>query len=615
MKIRLANKKNRPAGYILMLVLILCAVSLLIVTGDVYRTSTVAKLNLRSNQLSVLDNAAEAATEKVYAIMAHDFAAYGPGLVSNNVASYRTNYPSASDNPYWANFNFSDAQGNANSTYVAFVTNYTGPLPTQYSNDFATTSPVYRIISNVTQSNSTENVVGTAQEDILLALLPITTYAIFYNGELEFSDCATMTIAGRTHSNSDICTGAGSGATCTFNGPVTTSSVIWSPNRGGLSYSLNQGTTYNGGKTTNLPTVQISIPMTNTHAIIDIPPAGELPTSIIGQEREYNLAQVVLVITNSATTTNVAMTLQLSYNGNVPGNDPTKTYLLVTNTSDTNLWTNAVIQLPFLSLTNTFYDQRQGQTDVVAQIDVGRYASWVTTNAVLLGKINPLNQSYPTILYVADERSIAGKMSVVRLVNAQKLPYNDDIGWTVATPNPLYVQGSYNTTLDGTHYSLGLGATTNGYTVPAALICDALTLLSSNWSDALSYGPVTGRNSPSALTLNAAIITGNIPSTGTSATTFSGGVHNLTRFLEIWTGVTVTYNTSIVCLYQSQTANAQFLMPYNAVSNPNGYYNPPTRNWGFDPTFYDPDKQPPGVPCAEIPIRFNWTLPSPGTVQ
>jgi hypothetical protein len=169
---------------------------------------------------------------------------------------------------------------------------------------------------------------------------------------------------------------------------------------------------------------------------------------------------------------------------------------------------------------------------------------------------------------VADERSIAGKMSVVRLVNAQKLPYNDDIGWTVATPNPLYVQGSYNTTLDGTHYSLGLGATTNGYTVPAALICDALTLLSSNWSDALSYGPVTGRNSPSALTLNAAIITGNIPSTGTSATTFSGGVHNLTRFLEIWTGVTVTYNTSIVCLYQSQTANAQFLMPYNAVSTP-----------------------------------------------
>lgn len=612
MKITLAKTTGRQPGYILLLVLILTAVSLLIVAGDMYRTTTVSQLNLRSNQLNVLDNAAEAATEKVYALMSHDFAAYGPGLVSNNLALYQTNYPNINDNPYWTNFSFSDGQGNLNHTYVAFESNYTGPMPTQYSNDYVTISPIYRIISNVTMPHSTVNVVGTAQEDLLLSLLPITTYAIFYNGELEFSDCATMTVAGRTHSNSDICTGTP--ASLTFNGPVTTSSVIWSPERGGITYSpVNENTTYNAGKTTNVTSVELSIPMTNTHAIINIPPSTELPTSILGQEREYNLAQVVIVVTNSSSTTNVSVMFQISRNGNIPGADSVKAYYDITNATPTNLvslvgLTN--IQLPFLTLTNTMYDQRQGQQVVLSQIDVGIYAKWVTTNLQLTDYITPPpnGENYPTILYIADERNVSGKMSAVRLVDCQQLPYNDDLGFTVATPNPLYVKSDYNTTTNGINFSLGLGATTNGYTVPAALIADAITLLSSNWSDALSSDSLSLRNNPAPLTLNAAIITGNIPSTGTSATTFSGGVHNLTRFLENWSNVTITYNTSIVCLYQSDVATAQFQMPGT-------YYYAPTRNWGFDPTFYDPNKQPPGVPCAMVPIRFNWALPPPTSTQ
>ena len=419
-------KQRRPAGYILILVLVLTAISLLIVVGDIYRTSTVANLNMRSNQLSILNNAAEAATEKVYAIMARDFAAYGPGQVSTSIANYRTNYPNRSDNTYWTNFNFVNPSTGTAGTYVAFVTNYTGPMPSQYSNSYAFTSPIYRIISNVTMPSSSANVVGTAEEDVMLAEVPITTYAIFYNSELEFSDCATMTVNGRVHCNSDICTGAGSGATCTFNGALTTSSVIWSPQRGGITYSLNQGTHFNGGKATNVDSVQISIPMTNTHAIIDIPPSGESATSVLGQEREYNLAQVVILVTNSSTITNVVVTLQTSYNQSVPGADPAKVTYVITNASNpTNLISETnTIHLPFLSLTNSFYDQRQDQTNVVTQIDVGAYAAWCKTNSTLLGKVNPANGDYPTILYVADQRNVTNKMSVVRLVNAQKLPAN-----------------------------------------------------------------------------------------------------------------------------------------------------------------------------------------------
>lgn len=621
MKIKLTPKRP-TSGYILLLVMVMCAVALLILVGVMNRTSTVANLNMRSNQLILCQNMAEAATEKVYAKMAFDFQAYGPGQVSNNIASYRTLVPDTNDSSYFANFSFSDTT-NAGHTYVSFLTNYTGPLPTQYSNTFATTSPIYRIVSNVTMPNTFANaIVGTAQEDVLLALVPITTYAIFYNGELEFSDCAPMTIAGRTHSNADICTGTPS--SLAFNGIVTCCSVIQSPTRGGVSYSpFNENTTYNSGFATNVTSVQIAIPMTNTISIIQIPPAAESPTSTQGMEREYNQAQVVLIVTNSPYGTNPAvyLTLQAANNGNLPGSDNAKVLYSLTNVTTAFLMTNKSvagsvtnIALPFLSLTNTFYDQRENKTNLVTQIDVGAYANWALTNPCVTAKISSGSSLYPTILYVADRRNVTSKqLDVVRLVNAQKLPYNNDLGFSVATQNPLYVWGDYNTTIDGTHFALTVGSTTNGYTVPAALISDALTILSASWSDSASYG-----TSPTAvnsnLVLNAAIITGNIPSTGTTATTFSGGVHNLTRYLEDWTGNTTTYNTSIVCLFSSQMATNQFLMPYDVHSNPSGYYVPPTRNWGFDPTYYDPDKQPPGVPCALIPIRFNWTVPPPNNV-
>ena len=53
-------------------------------------------------------------------------------------------------------------------------------------------------------------------------------------------------------------------------------------------------------------------------------------------------------------------------------------------------------------------------------------------------------------------------------------------------------------------------------------------------------------------------------------------------------------------------------MATNQFQMPGAYYKPPYRNWGFDTTYYSPNKQPPGVPCALVPIRFNWFKPPPG---
>ena len=618
MKINPSSSRRPHQGFILLLVIVLAGISLIILAGVMNRTSTVTLLNMRSTQLNQLDAAAEAAVEKVYSRMAVDFQ-YGPGQVTNQFAAgnYFTLVPSGSDNSYWTNYIFSDpVNGTAGRVYVGFVTNYTGSLPTQYTNQYAYNSPIYRIACNVVNTNTlTPGVVGTAQEDILLALVPITTYAIFYNGQLEFSDCATMVVNGRVHSNTNICVGAGSSDTLTFNGKVTAVSTVSAPKRGGVSYWTENdpsswSTTFNPPFVTNNPVINIAISMTNTHSIIDIPPSGETVMSQQGQIRLYNQAQMVLMVTNSPLggSPQVTLRLQTAYNGNLPGADGSPSTYVMTNATETYLDTNTVVPLPWLSLTNTFADQRQNVTnELITQIDVQQLVSWINTNNRAIGKFPATNGFYPTIMYVADQRNLStNKQSAVRLVNASKLPYNNGLGFTFASQNPVYVWGNYNTTVNSNTYATGLGSTTNGASVPAAIISDALTILSPSWSDALSTGAYTGRNA-SNMSFNAAIVTGNIPSTGTNASTFSGGVHNLPRLLENWTGDTLTLNTSIVVLYASKIATNQFQMP-------GVYYKPPTRNWGFDTTYYNPNKQPPGVPCALVPIRFNWNKPPPGTV-
>ena len=637
---------KQTRGFIIITVLILSAASLLILMGILSYTTTTANLNMRSNEYSLCQNAAEAATEKVYAKMAYDFVnAGGVFTVSNNVANgtYQALVPTAADNSYFTNFNFyNPTSTTAGQIYVGFLTNYAGPLPSQYTNSFAATnSMIYRIVANATMPSSyASQVIGTAQEDVLFALVPINTYAIFYNGELEFSDCATMNITGRTHSNADICTGSSSDLN--FSALVTACTSITSPQRGGVTptWSLNEHVTYGGGSQTDAVSVHISIPMVNTHTIIEIP-TNQSPAEVAtlqGQQAEYNQAQVVLIVTNSpsaacGTNPMVQVILQIGSNGSLPGADTAPHIFYETNMSPSMLLTNYnttayqslnyytnFIRLPFLSLTNTFCDQRNTNSYYqpnmyVTQIDVGAYANWLLTNTAVTAKL-PVGTAL--ILYVADQRNIGtNMMAVVRLVNATQLPYNNNIGWTVATQNPLYVEGNYNVTtnssMTGLTLATAVGSTTNGNTVPAALLSDALTVLSANWNDANSTKDYTQRV-PQNTTINAAIVTGNVPSTGTTATTFSGGVHNLTRLLEKWSPIsgsgttyTLTYNTSIVCLFSSQMATNQFQMP-------GSYYSAPNRNWGFDPTFYNPAREPPGIPEALVPIRFNWLQPPPGSI-
>jgi hypothetical protein len=631
MKISLSHAQPQRGGFALILVLILLGISLAIVASDLQRTQSVAIVNQRNNEFSIDCNAAESAVEKVFARMAYDYQSYGVAYVvsATTAGSYQTNIPNATDDAYWSQFSFSDANGNTNKICVFQVGTYGGPLPSAYTGLYCTTnSPIYEIVSNAQLTQSTTGVIGTCQEYVLLALVPLNTWAIFYNGLMEFTQCATMIVNGRVQANGSIYVGTTD--SLTFNSGVSCTATLTAPFVDGLSSGWTVGTpstwntTFNAtpSYTTNVASVTVSLNTTNSHFMIDIPPAGESPTSTTGQQRLYNQAQMILIVTNSAGTNpnpTVLLTLQQSVNGAVPGTDPAPEVLTYTNASPGSLSTN----LPFLSLTNMTYDQREQKTNLLTQVDVGSLANWIAqSNSPVQSKLPASAGQYPTIFYVADRRNAsATQLPSVRLANGAQLPANNNLGFTVATPNPLYVQGNYNVQTASSAANASAASTNTAYTVPAALFSDSLTVLSPNWTDSQSYSTYhEGTASMEAAndTINAAIVTGTVPSTGITGTTFSGGVHNLPRLLEDWStpSANLYLNTSILRLWDSNMATNMFRNPSGFSPSPvNPYYNPPTRHYTFDPNFLNPAKVPPGIPVALVPIRFAWGVPPPGVTN
>ncbi len=250
----------------------------------------------------------------------------------------------------------------------------------------------------------------------------------------------------------------------------------------------------------------------------------------------------------------------------------------------------------FLTTNTNFYDKREGKCMQAAQVDVGalRTAGWNFTKG---------------ILYVSSAKADTGtcgtgtpnglRTPAVRLTNGSELPYTNsnpaqNLGFTVATDRPIYVQGDYNTK-DTT------GALHNGSdatTPPAAVMGDAVTVLSNNWSpnnsDTKGNDALTNRSATNTA-MYAGVISG-VKAT-VAGTSYSGGLENYFRLLEDWSSRTLTYRGSMVTLYQSQVGTGT----WQATGN---YYNAPTRDWSFDTLFNI--KLPPGTPRVQVTQRLGW---------
>jgi Tfp pilus assembly protein PilX len=206
-----------------------------------------------------------------------------------------------------------------------------------------------------------------------------------------------------------------------------------------------------------------------------------------------------------------------------------------------------------------FWDARESKWMDVVDVDVA---------AMIAGHYIPPNN----IVYIS---TTSGDAPCVRLKNASTLPAG---GLTIATDLPMYIWGNYNT------------VNKRG----SSLLADAITLLSPAWADGNS-NKILDNRIPTALSVNACVMAGHVATV--NGGTYSGGLENLFRFLEKWSGVTVTYRGSIIDLWYSRKATA----PWG-----NGCYAAPNRNWAYDTDLLSPANWPPGTPSVHTVQRGAW---------
>jgi hypothetical protein len=128
----------------------------------------------------------------------------------------------------------------------------------------------------------------------------------------------------------------------------------------------------------------------------------------------------------------------------------------------------------------------------------------------------------------------------------------------------------------------------------AAVIGDAVNLLSNAWDGSKAPGSLP---SASATTYNVAMITGSYSS---EENRYNGGLENLPRFHERWSGVDCNISGSFVNIFDSAYATGDW--QYGGDR-----YTAPIRNWQYDPAFNSIANLPPFTPMAVSASRIvSW---------
>jgi hypothetical protein len=577
MKTRFGIQKPDQTGSALMLVMIMSAIALAILAGVMAWAATSNKLTHRSIQYTRSVAAAEAATEKVVSQITRDFLSGGENLVVNNLDSYRLNtVPTSADSPYWSTWEFNDALGNTNATYVQRIPGSSSIVLDAPYTGLKAYGSTYVVASHARDTASPQDVMAGVVEQLQLAGIPIFQFGMFSFGDMEISCGQSFDVTGHVHSNGilyvepDNSLTFESGVTAVVTNVFQRDTVDGDP-RGAPAGSV----VYVHPDQVVSPVQALTLPIGTTNTpeaireIIEPPPLGEDPNSAIGKLRYYNQCDMVLSVSNSGVT---------ATSGEF-------------NHFSTPIPTNELAL--FVSTANNFWDNRESKTVQPIDIDIRNLTAWSQTNFSLRPALIGSNLSS---IYIVDGRTLPStSLGAVRVFNGTNLPPN---GLTVATGRPLYVWGDYNQMNPA-----NLGTTNTTTTRPASLVADAITFLSDAWQDNTTAFGQTSVPIAANTTINAALLTGVVP---TSPGHYSGGMENFPRFLENWGQfVTNTYNGSMVKMFPSLYATGVWGQAY--------VYSPPARNWAYDANFDDPTKLPPKTPQIQKVIRGQWATVPPGT--
>jgi hypothetical protein len=453
------------------------------------------------------------------------------------------------------------------------------------------------------------NVVAKVRRVFQKQQLSPWNFAIFYVDPLEIHPGPLFTVNGWVHTNSDLYTAH---STLTFADKVTYGSdwnINFMPGDGqhngetpaspnypaGLPPARDQALQPFGLDSTLIFNTSNPNTADSYHELIEPPVAGY--TDPLANQRYWDQANVVIQVADNP-------------NPNVAGFDGVKGHDLVTigtpNSDGTiNVLSNGPIYNMFsgaITTNQTIQDNREGATLGIATLDVSKTLS------------NPGNYKYPNfngIVYMYNKSETSAERKGIRIKGGSNIPSSP--GFTLASNNPVYIQGDFNT--GGTGSAVPSNAPSNlnsdgtyvnpanppapqvsGYTrAPASILADAVNILSNSWSDANS-GTVPNA---SPTTVNTAIIAGTVPTAPVGGDgSYSGGAENFPRFLENWANDTLTYYGSMVELYKSQQSIGEW-----GKAN---VYSPPTREWLFDTNFKI--KPPPGSIMVYSYIKGKWSV-------
>jgi hypothetical protein len=185
-----------------------------------------------------------------------------------------------------------------------------------------------------------------------------------------------------------------------------------------------------------------------------------------------------------------------------------------------------------------------------------------------------LKNLYPEngVIYISYNHANAA----VRLKNAQQLPEG---GLVIATDNPVYVWGNYNT-VDKQ---------------PSSIFCDAYNQYSVEWLDSRMNNNLNQRNARNTF-VNTCIVAGNRD----TDYEYGGGADNLIRLHERWPASDqLTYRGSLCCLWESQQATGPFVDGAPVFSEHH-------RNSGIDPDLLDPEFWPEYDFWNSQIVRASW---------
>jgi len=368
-----------------------------------------------------------------------DYRDPGEGYLLGHLDSYRRMIPTSSEHPDCGDFLFQNLAGDEDRVEVNYIAASGFEVSKGKYTGLRSTKGKLRIIANGRERYSKTGPVGSVYQDIEMLRIPIFQFAVFYNMNMEIDNGPnTMTITGPVHCNTNVYLDPYN--TLTFNSDVTASGRIAEFKMPGnpMSSPGSGAIVYNAAHDSQVSTLNLPLG-TNTspgaiHALIEIPPPLEDPYSSMGRQRYYNKADLIIIVQD----TNIVATsgLRNSDMTVIPGNE-------ITNFVSTNV---------------TFYNKRERKNINSTGVNIGRLIEWNATNTYLRPWLPGLDIK---TVFVADQRTQSSStQSGVRLINGQTLLPQ---GLTVATPNPVYTLGHYNSP------AAHLGTTNTSASLPSRL--------------------------------------------------------------------------------------------------------------------------------------------------